>query len=385
MLREQRAARPDFIERVERLGLTFHTLDGKPYWYEEAAYRFEADEIAVIEAAGNELHEMCLHAVDRVILNGEFARFGIPEFAWQPIIRTWEDDVPSLYGRFDFMYDGVSPPKLLEYNADTPTSLLEAAVIQWHWLCDVLPKADQFNWIWEALIEKWRTLGPGNMRRVHFTCVDWPEDLMTTAVLMDTAQEAGMEVFHLFIEEIGWDHDRHVFVDKDLREIEALFKLYPWEWLLREEFAPEAIESMGKLNWMEPIWKMILSNKAILAVLWEMYPDHPNLLPAYQDGPREMQSYVRKPVLGREGSNVFLKQGEGVIETDGPYAEFGWVYQELAEPVELDGVFPILGVWVVDGEACGMGVRESDGPITTDSARFVPHYFWPATRELPAQ
>jgi glutathionylspermidine synthase len=36
-----------------------------------------------------------------------------------------------LYGRFDLAYRGDGPPKLLEYNADTPTALFEAAVVQW--------------------------------------------------------------------------------------------------------------------------------------------------------------------------------------------------------------------------------------------------------------
>ena len=65
------------------------------------------------------------------------------------------------------VFDGTGPAKLLEYNADTPTSMFEAAVFQWTWLeqaieRNIIPKrADQFNSIHERLIEAWKKLGGG--------------------------------------------------------------------------------------------------------------------------------------------------------------------------------------------------------------------------------
>ena len=47
------------------------------------------------------------------------------------IAASWKRRDASLYGRFDLRYDGQGPAKLLEYNADTPTSLFETAVFQW--------------------------------------------------------------------------------------------------------------------------------------------------------------------------------------------------------------------------------------------------------------
>ena len=42
--------------------------------------------------------------------------------------------LPDLLGRFDWSWDGKNPPKLLEYNADTPSMILESSDIQglWH-------------------------------------------------------------------------------------------------------------------------------------------------------------------------------------------------------------------------------------------------------------
>lgn len=378
MRRESRTTRPDSKEKVERLGLSFHTLEGQPYWNEAAAYRFDAAEIDILELATNELHEMCLLAVERIISEGAFARLGIPEAAHAAIAKAWEEDPPAIYGRFDLSYDGTNPPKLLEYNADTPTSLLEAAVVQWHWLQEVEPEADQFNTIWEALVEKWTALtnegylGHGHL---HFGCMDTVEDLMTTTVLMDTAREAGLTVTHLHMNEIAWDHEYRRFVDPKDRPIRTLFKLYPWEWMLTDKFGAFALETYGDVQWIEPIWKMVLSNKAILPILWEMFPDHPNLLPAYLDGPREMTQYVRKPLLGREGANVSIFGSKEDVEITGPYDEGGFVYQAFAPLPVFDGNHAVIGSWVIDGESRGIGIRESDGPITEDHARFVPHYF----------
>lgn len=378
MVRETRVPRPDSKQKVEHLGLHFHTLEGQPYWNESAAYRFTADEISTLESATNELHEMCLAAVERVIENKEFDRIGIPAIAHEVIVRAWDADPPAIYGRFDLAYDGHTPPKLLEYNADTPTSLLEAAVIQWHWLQEVEPEADQFNSIWEGLTAKWKVLteeGVLNDGIVHFACMEQMEDLMTTAVLMDTAQESGLDVALMHMSEIGWDVNEHIFVDPQNRPIQTLFKLYPWEWMLTDKFGAHALQTYGKLQWIEPIWKMILSNKAILAILWEMYPGHPNLLPAYLDGPRDMAEYVRKPLLGREGQDVSIFLANGVIENPGDYNQGRFVFQAYAPLPLFHGNHAVIGSWVIDGEARGIGIRESDGPITEDHARFVPHYF----------
>ncbi len=379
MRREPSTPRPDLIPRLEHLGFTFHTVEEHPYWNESAAYCFTRSEVDELESATNELHDMCLQAVERVITENLYESFAIPWPAQKAIQEAWEEDPPAIYGRFDLVYDGQSPPKMLEYNADTPTSLLEAAVVQWHWLQDVRPSDDQFNSIYEGLVEKWSDLKrEGYLAHpvVHFASMDVMEDVMTTAVLMDTAEEAGLKTKLLTMAQIEWDAANQ-FCDDEGLPIQTLFKLYPWEWMVAEEFGTHAIQPHGKTQWIEPIWKMILSNKAILAVLWDMFPDHPNLVPAYTDGPRSMPEYVRKPILGREGSNVSIHDREKVTEIGGPYDQGPWVYQQYVPLPVFEENHVLIGSWVIDGVARGIGVRESDGLITEDLARFVPHYFNP--------
>lgn len=367
--------RPDWRARVERdLGFVFHTIDGQPYWDETACYAFDSDEIDGIEDATGELEQMALELVDRVVAAGDeaYERLRIPQIAWPAIEGSWKAGAKNLYGRFDFSYDGEGPPRLLEYNADTPTALFEAAVVQWDWLENLWPDRDQFNSIHEKLIDAWRNFGLGR-GPVHFAAVkDHVEDGGTVEYLRDTAAQADLNTVRIDIEDIGWDGER--FRDLEDRPIDTLFKLYPWEWLVAEEFGAHLLS--GVANVIEPPWKMVLANKAALALLWEMAPGHPNLLAtAFEPGAIE-GAVVRKPIFGREGANVRVAtDGKTLTETDGPYGAEGFIYQTAAPLPSFDGRFPVLGSWVVASQPAGMGIREDETAITRDTSRFVPHYF----------
>ena len=375
MKRERITPRPDWQARLEEVGFGFHSLDGA-YWDESACYAFTAEEVDVIEAATVELHEMSLEAIDKIIDRGWMERYALGRFG-EYVIASWHEKDATLYGRFDFRYDGKGPPKLLEYNADTPTSLIEAAVAQWNWLQAVRPSSDQFNSIHEKLIARWQAIRAkltGIPPAVHFACVrESEEDIGNIEYLRDTAIQADIDARFIAIEDIGWSEQANSFVDLDNLPIRALFKLYPWEWIAREEFGPNIARS--GLTVIEPAWKVLLSCKAILAVMWELYPDHPNLLPAYFEPDKLGERYVKKPLYSREGANVEIHGPRGVFAQPGTYGEEGYVYQAYAPLPEFDGNYPVIGSWIVGDLPCGMGIREDKTPITRNTSRFIPHYF----------
>jgi len=368
--------RTNWQKAVEEVGLKFHTPGGHPYWDESVCYCFSSREIDEIEAATEELQRLCLEAGQFIIDHDRFDDLRIPRSARQAIRDAWEQEPPSIYGRFDLMYNGSGPPKLLEYNANTPTALLEAAVVQWYWLEDVMKGKDQFNSVHEKLIAKWKDLQPYiKGGRLYFTAMDDGEDITTVSYLRDTAHQAGVATEALLIGQIGWNEHAREFRDVEERRIDSLFSLYPWEWLLKD-FAGPLLEVLPNSVWIEPIWKMMWSNKALLAILWEMFPKHPNLLEAHLDGPRSMYEYVKKPLFGREGANITMHTLNWESSTEGPYADDGYVFQALAPRASVDGKQPVLGSWyITDQGAAGIGIRESDGPITGNLSRFVPHYF----------
>ena len=376
--------RNNWQQKVESHGLIFHTLEnGQPYWDESAAYEFTSAEIDTLEAAGNTLQEMCLAAAQHVIDERRYAELDIPDEAVEAIEWAWNNEPPAIYGRFDLSWAGAQSghaPKLLEYNADTPTSLLEAAVVQWSWLEDQYPNADQFNSIHEKLIAKWKDIDPYLSKPVYFAALDNAEDQMTTTYLRDTAQQAGLDTQQLFMQEIGWNDDQQMFLDPDEQPMFSIFKLYPWEAMLQEEFAPHAIDTYPSTRWIEPIWKMLLSNKGILPILWQLYPNHELLLESYFDDPSRssgsaMRDYVRKPLISREGANITLvRDNATVVSTPGPY-NGRQIVQALAPAATFDHRHTVLGLWMVDQDCCGLGVRESFNPITDNLSSFVPHFF----------
>jgi glutathionylspermidine synthase len=370
--------RANWREAVESRGLKWHTGE-TPYWSEDAYYRFTTDDIDRIERATNDLHASCIEAVQHVIDEKRYAELKIPEHAVPLIEASWREEPPSIYGRFDLAYDGTSPPIMLEYNADTPTSLLEASVIQWDWMEALHSGADQFNSIHERLVGVWREMMP-HLRRggplgplVHFSSMNDVEDGMTTAYLAETAVQAGVRAQLVSIDDVGWDPDAREFVDASNVRIDSLFKLYPWEWLIHEAFGEHIAKA--KTQFIEPAWKMVLSNKGILGILWELFPDHPNLLPAYLNEPNGMFEYVKKPLLSREGANVTVHTMKEHLESTGEYGAEGYVFQQLAPVPDFEGKRPIIGSWIIGQEAAGMGIREADGWVTGNTSRFVPHIF----------
>lgn len=379
MKRKQISPRSDWQSKVESVGLVYHSVGDEqsetiPYWDESAYYEFTAAEVDRLETATSDLQALCLDAGQYIIDKNRFADLKIPPTAVDAIKKAWDKEPPALYGRFDLAYDG-RQIKLLEYNADTPTALLEAAVVQWFWLQELFPDADQWNSIHEKLIAKWKDLKQYLTEPVYFGHLDNWEDNFTVTYLRDTAEQAGLKTRDILMGSVGFDQRTFSFVDEEEQPIQSIFKLYPWEMILGEEFGPAVVDFMHKVQWIEPIWKMMFSNKGLLAILWEMHPGHELLLPAYLDGPRDLRDYVRKPLLSREGANIEVVSGGQRIETGGPYGDEGYVFQALAPIADFDGKRPVLGSWMIDQEPAGMGIREADGLITDNLSRFVPHLF----------
>ncbi|WP_423601806.1 glutathionylspermidine synthase family protein [Sphingomonas sp. MS122] len=377
MERHSVAPRDDWQAAVEAQGLIWHSDADGPYWDESAYYAFTLAEIERFEEASEAVYQLFLEAGEWIVGHDDvLEQFGIPDYCHKAIRAAWKDEPPSLnYGRFDFGYNGEGDPKLFEFNCDTPTSMLEAAVVQWDWKEALFPELDQYNSLHEKLIGRWAALRshlPG--RQVWFTHVADAahEDTITTTYMRDLASQAGLETHAVVIDDIGLDAAGRI-VDHEDQLISAIFKLYPWEWIVRESYGPDIVRHLPSTAWIEPIWKMLWSNKAILQVLWAMFPGHPNLLAASVVRDRIGDSYVAKPFLAREGANIeVVRHGEVLARSSGEYRDGLTMYQELYPMRDFGAGYPVLGCWVVDGAAAGMGIRE-DGLITGNRARFVPH------------
>ncbi|QUS37311.1 glutathionylspermidine synthase family protein [Falsirhodobacter algicola] len=394
--------RADLHAKAEEAGFSFLEMGGEPYWDETSAYAFTLEEVETrIEDPSSELHGMCRAAVERIVASEELMdRMGIPPGFRDLVATSWQRQEGELYGRMDLAYDG-GDAKLLEYNADTPTSLYETAAFQWQWLEDqiaagALPAgADQFNRLHEALAERFAAMFPPD-HDIHFAAAaGHAEDYATVEALAWAAREGGMGAHYTDLGQIGLSAEGQ-FTDAEDRVIGTLFKLYPWEDIFADEFGAAIVPSGCRM--IEPAWKALVSNKAILPVLWEMFEGHPNLLPAFflddvagalRDGTGgsalldrsrdALRTHVVKPFFSREGASVDIIEGGRPLETahDRAYDQGAKIVQAYAPLPVFDGFRPVLGAWIVGEECVALGIREDRARITQDLSRFKPHFIAP--------
>ena len=337
--------RDDWRATAESTGFDFHTLNGERYWDERAYYAFTLDEIERrIEAPTGEIDAMCLELVGRAIGDEKYLRrLKIPEAFWPLLSESWHRDDASLYGRLDLSYDGWSPAKLLEYNADTPTSIFEAAVFQWTWLeqaieRNIIPKrADQFNSIHERLIDAWKKFG--RAKHLHLAGMTGnTEDAGTLAYLQDTASQAGLATTMIDIESVGLRDDGH-FVDLDDRPIELAFKLYPWEWMFHDAFGAKLPDAPTR--WIEPPWKAILSNKGILPAAMGDVSEAPQpaagLFRGRPEGgnARHARSCASRSIRAKAPTSRWSAPARRLSEQEGPYGAEGFIRQAFAPMPKL--------------------------------------------------
>lgn len=356
------------------------------YWNESAMYALTMEEVTYLENVTEELDKMAFETA--LFLSEEQKKkdspfqLNIPNFALEYATESLNRRDLGVYGRFDFVYRG-GIAKMLEYNADTPTGLVEASIVQWNWLEETNPQHDQWNSIHERLIAQWAKIKMeygkyGPLYFAHTGLDDSGEDLMTTSYLRDCAAQAGWDTLALEMSEIGFDTDINKFVDLNDVPMDNLFKLYPWEDMMNEPFGEKVADI--KSRWIQPAWTMFLSTKVLGAAMWHLYPNHENLLASYVDSPREMTDFVRKPIHGREGDgiDIYINGQPAISSKHHRWGEEGYIYQDLY-PLEnfkgSDGSnnHAVLGSWVIDGESAGVGIRESDGLITDAYCRFVPN------------
>lgn len=374
--------RPNWEARLQEVGFTWYAPTPEhpvPYWGEDACYALSAAQAARLQRDAQTLTHMVLDATGHAIERGRLAELGIPAFLHAAVRDSWDRDDPSVYMRLDLAYDGVNPPKLLEVNAQTPTSLIEAAVSQWQWLEDRLAAGQlpasttQWNTIHEGLLEQWQHLrAERGMGQLHFSAGRNDEDIATVTYLRELAQQAGASTDFVLADQIGTSEQETHLLDHWTLPIRHLMWLWPFEFAWESRDA--AYLARTHTRFIEPLWKAATGSKGLLALLHELHPGHDLLLPATLTPGALGGDVVRKPLYSREGQNVTLP---GQPSTPGDYADLGAVeqaYTPLPEYPAGDGPrYPVLGVWVAGDEVCGLGIREGRGRVTDNRATFVPH------------
>lgn len=343
--------------------------------------------------AANELYEMYIAAAQHVIDNERYAELGIPENLIELIEDSWENDANwHIYGRFDLSggIDG-KPIKLIEFNADTATCIPETAIVQWASLkANGLDESKQFNTLYETFVEKFRELHRQNPNfektLLISTMKDFPEDDTNMQVLGEAAKEAGFEVAFDYIENVEFSATEGIFKQNSSNgsfiKYDFWFKLIPWEYIGWDE--PELAQILTEISKnrkaiiLNPAYTLLFQSKAILKVLWELYPNHPLLLETRSQSILG-KTCVEKVLFGREGANVRIVSPSGTTETstEGEYFEQNTVFQEYTEFLKDNAgnsraAFRYQAGVFFAGEACGLGYRRG-GKILDNKAQFCGH------------
>jgi len=374
---------------LEDIGMLWHTdEDGSDYIANELV-RVSETEAEAYYTAANTLYEMFIEAAQHVIDNNLYTELGIPANLIRMIEQSWDRDDWHLYGRFDLAggIDG-HPIKLIEFNADTPTSLYETSIVQWALLkANDMDESQQFNNIHSMLQENFRRLISHDddadfaenyaKEKFLFSSIrDLTEDERTVRYLQHAAHEAGLFTDFSFLDETGFVEKQGVF-NKDHQLADFWFKLFPWEDIAADELELthilETISERDSTRIINPAYTLLFQSKGIMKILCDLYPDSPYLLQtSFEPLPNTAQ--VEKKLFGREGANMRVLDAEGNVtaETKGDYAQHKSVYQEYVPfPQDGQGRHYQAGVFYI-WEACGLGFRRGD-IILDNMSKFVGH------------
>lgn len=378
-------------EQLEKLGFTWHTDSDSSGYISDSLVKITQSEAEAYYEAVNELYDMYAEAAQYVVENNLFFELGIPFNLIDAIKKSWENDVHwHVYGRFDLAggMDG-KPIKLIEFNADTPTSLFETALLQWALLKENgMDEDKQFNNVYESIKQNFRRLitlfddtelfdERYDGWKILFSSIHGnDEEEATTRLLQQIATDAGFNTGFEYLENVRFDEEG--IYDRDDNKYEYWFKLYPWEDIAVDE--PELATTLTNIMQnqnaiiLNPAYTLLFQSKGMLKILYDLFPDSPYLLKTSFE-PLKGIKHVEKSVFGREGANIKIFDADGTIlnEQDGPYGNYKKVYQEYVDfNKDENGSKYQAGVFFAY-EACGMGFRKG-GEIINNMSKFVGHH-----------
>ena len=375
---------------LEELGFSWHTDNDNTKYVSDKLVQISQNEAEAYYKATNEIYDMYVEAAEYVIENDLFFDLGIPFNLVDAIKKSWENDVHwHIYGRFD-LAGGINnlPIKLIEFNADTPTSLFETALLQWALLKhNNMDENRQFNTVYESIQNNFKRLVTlfddidefeerYDGCKILFSSVEGDdEEEATTKLLQQIATDAGFNTGFEYLQNVRFDEDG--IFDSNDNQYEYWFKLYPWEDIAHDE--PELATTLTdimqnqKAIILNPAYTLLFQSKGMLKILCDLFPDSPYLLKTSFEPLGGIQ-HVEKTVFGREGANTKIVASNGSIleEIDGPYGNYKKVYQEYVDfPKDENGAKYQAGVFFAY-EACGLSFRKGS-EIMDNMSKFVGH------------
>ncbi|MGI1604150.1 bifunctional glutathionylspermidine amidase/synthase [Klebsiella michiganensis] len=371
-----------------------HVINKDPYQYFTIT---ESAEQELIKAT-NELHLMYLHATDKVMKDDSLlALFDIPKILWPRLRLSWQRRRHHMItGRMDFCMDERGL-KVYEYNADSASCHTEGGLILEQWL-----KQGYYGTghnpaenLLDELAGAWK-----HSRARPFVHIMQDKDLEENyhaQFIQRSLTQAGFESKILFgLDELRWDAAGQL-IDADGRLVNCVWKTWAWETAIEQvrevsadEYADVPIRTGHPNNEVrlidvllrpevlvfEPLWTVTPGNKAILPVLWSLFPNHRYLLDTDFVVNEQLaeSGYAVKPISGRCGNNIDLigPQDEVLDKTSGQFFDRKNIYQQLWCLPKVDGKYIQVCTFTVGGNYGGTCLRGDDSLVVKKESDIEP-------------
>ena len=371
-----------------------HFINQDPYQYFTIS---ESAEQELIKAT-NELHLMYLHATDKVMKDDNLlALFDIPKILWPRLRLSWQRRRHHMItGRMDFCMDERGL-KVYEYNADSASCHTEGGLILEQWLKQGYYGTghNPAEGLLDELAGAWK-----HSRARPFVHIMQDKDLEENyhaQFIQRSLTQAGFESKILFgLDELRWDAAGQL-IDADGRLVNCVWKTWAWETAIEqvrevsaEEYAAVPIRTGHPQNEVrlidvllrpevlvfEPLWTVIPGNKAILPVLWSLFPHHRYLLDTdfVVNDELAKTGYAVKPISGRCGNNIDLisPHDEVLDQTSGQFVDRKNIYQQLWCLPKVDGKYIQVCTFTVGGNYGGTCLRGDDSLVVKKESDIEP-------------
>lgn len=357
----------------------------------------ESAEQELIKAT-NELHLMYLHATDKVLKDDNLlALFDIPKILWPRLRLSWQwRRHHMITGRMDFCMDerGI---KVYEYNADSASCHTEGGLILEEWVKNGY-RGNGHNPA-EGLLEELTGAWKHSHARpfVHIMQDNDVEEDYHALFIQRSLLQAGFETKILHgLNALSWDAAGQL-IDDEGRHVNCVWKTWAWETAIEQirevsetEYAAVPIRTghpAGDVRLIdvllrpevlvfEPLWTVIPGNKAILPVLWQLFPNHRYLLDTdfEVNDLLKQTGYAIKPIAGRCGSNIdLISAGDEVLDkSSGKFVDRKNIYQQLWCLPKVDGKHIQVCTFTVGGNYGGTCLRGDDSLVVKKESDIEP-------------
>jgi glutathionylspermidine amidase/synthetase len=315
-----------YVEFMEGHVLNSNAADRHKY------YCLSETALSELRRATNELHALFMHATSYVLSDdSRLEPFGIPCALWPKIHQSWDNRRNQMItGRFDFTLSERGL-KAYEYNCDSASCHMEAGKVQGKWAehFECTDGEDAGRNLHELLVGAWRHSDVDDV--LHIMRDRDLEETYHALFMQEAMERAGISSKIIRgVSGLRWDPDGGVS-DCDGVKVKWVWKTWAWETALNQLRAeceddeielrtyrpgqqprhpPRLVDVLLRPEVMvyEPLWTLIPSNKAILAVLWSLFPEYPYLLNTSYTLTDELRhmGYVAKPIVGRGEANVSI-------------------------------------------------------------------------------